>query len=575
MTLVRRIFSTLVIIAIILTLVVTSIWFYLNPTPPRQQLFVNGVILTMDQKNSVVESILIEDERIIATGTEEAMEELSSFDAELIDLDGQTLLPGFIEAHGHFPGSGMNAMASDLNSPPIGDVLSISDVKKKLSTQTNALEDGEWVLGFGYDDTLILERRFLNRDDLDSISTTQPVFVMHISGHMSMVNSYVLDQMGIDDNTPNPEGGEIVRDAKGRATGLLKETAQEDIRLEAMDVGPSRLFDMLADSVRDYLLQGVTTVQSGLTPPEQLTPLGYLVTAGLIPQRMVFWPNEELAQDIENGHITPINNDKVTTGALKLVTDGSIQGYTGFLSQPYFKQPEDKKPAYQGYPSQSAQALNEQVALWHEKGWQLALHANGDAAIDQVLDAIEQAQKTYPRQDSRHIIVHAQTARPDQLETMARLGVTPTFFPSHIYYWGDRHKNLFLGQARAQQISPLKTANDHGVRYTIHTDTPVVPIEPLRLISNAVNRQTSQGNILGEEEKISVIQALRATTIDAAWQVFREKDLGSIEAGKLADFVVLSDNPLEHAQQLETLDVVQTWIGGVKRYDRDELRARE
>ena len=134
---------------------------------------------------------------------------------------------------------------------------------------------------------------------------------------------------------------------------------------------------------------------------------------------------------------------------------------------------------------------------------------------------------------------------------------------------------MFLGQARAQQISPLKTANDHGVRYTIHTDTPVVPIEPLRLISNAVNRQTSQGNILGEEEKISVIQALRATTIDAAWQVFREKDLGSIEAGKLADFVVLSDNPLEHAQQLETLDVVQTWIGGVKRYDRDELRARE
>ena len=348
MTLVRRIFSTLVIIAIILTLVVTSIWFYLNPTPPRQQLFVNGVILTMDQKNSVVESILIEDERIIATGTEEAMEELSSFDAELIDLDGQTLLPGFIEAHGHFPGSGMNAMASDLNSPPIGDVLSISDVKKKLSAQTNALEDGEWVLGFGYDDTLILERRFLNRDDLDSISTTQPVFVMHISGHMSMVNSYVLDQMGIDDNTPNPEGGEIVRDAKGRATGLLKETAQEDIRLEAMDVGPSRLFDMLADSVRDYLLQGVTTVQSGLTPPEQLTPLGYLVTAGLIPQRMVFWPNEELAQDIEHGHITPIYNDKVTTGALKLVTDGSIQGYTGFLSQPYFKQPKDKKPAYQG-----------------------------------------------------------------------------------------------------------------------------------------------------------------------------------------------------------------------------------
>ncbi|WP_062262295.1 amidohydrolase [Endozoicomonas arenosclerae] len=575
MTLVRRITWILVSTAIILALIGASTWFYLNPTPPRQQLFTNGVILTMDQDNSVVESILVEDDRIIAIGTEEAMEEMASFDATVVDLDGMTLLPGFIEAHGHFPGSGLDAMAADLNSPPIGDVLSISDIKKKLNDQARSLDKDEWILGFGFDDTLILERRFLNRDDLDSISTTQPVFVMHISGHMSIVNSFVLDQMGIDDNTPNPEGGEIVRDAKGRATGLLKETAQENIRHEALNAGPSRLFDMLADSVRDYLLQGVTTVQSGLTPPEQLTPMGYLVTAGLIPQRMVFWPDEDLARDIEQGQINPINNDKVTTGALKLVTDGSIQGYTGFLSQPYFKQPKDKKATYQGYPSQSPQALKDQVAQWHQRGWQLALHANGDAAIDQVLDAIEQAQKDHPREDTRHIIVHAQTARHDQLERMAKLGVTPTFFPSHIYYWGDRHKNLFLGQDRANQISPLKSASDKGVRYTIHTDTPVVPIEPLLLVSNAVNRETSQGNTLGEAEKISVIQALRATTIDAAWQVFREQDIGSIEPGKLADFVVLSDNPLEHARELETLDVVQTWIGGVKRYDRDQFRTRE
>ena len=459
MKLLRRMSRLLLLLIVLTGIIGSSIWFYLNPLPPRQQLFVNGTIMTMDSANSVAQAMLVEDDRIIATGTEDAMNELASFDAMVVDLEGQTMLPGFIEAHGHFPGSGLDAVAADLNSPPIGDVLSISDVKKKLQHQAQTLPEDEWLIGFGYDDTLVLEKRFLNRDDLDSISTTQPVFVMHISGHMSMVNSFVLEQMGIDDTTPNPEGGEIVRDANGRATGLLKETAQEPVRKQAMQLAPGRLLDVLADGIQDYILQGVTTVQSGLATPEQLLPLGLMATVGIIPQRVIFWPDEDLAEALDRGDSDPINNDKVSTGALKLVTDGSIQGYTGFLSSPYFKPAKGKKKSFPGYPSMSADALKQLVAKWHTKGWQLALHANGDAAIDQVLDAIELAQQSAPREDARHIIVHAQTARPDQLERMAELAVTPTFFPSHIYYWGDRHRSTFLGKRSRSTNKPFKNSN--------------------------------------------------------------------------------------------------------------------
>lgn len=571
MRLLFRLLGVLSIVATVLALVAYSVWDYLNPSPPSQQLLINATVLTMDKTNTIAEAVLLEDDRILATGSQDVLEEMAEFNVDVIDLEGMTLVPGFIEAHGHFPGSGLDAISADLNSPPLGDTLSVSDVIKKLKSQASKLEEGEWITGFGFDDTMILEKRFLTRDDLDQVSTEHPVFVMHISGHMSMVNSLVLNQMGISEQTPNPDGGEIVRDKQGRPTGLLKETAQDPVRDQAMNPSLSSFLDLLANGVEDYLIQGVTTVQSGLAPPEQLMPMGVLATLGIIPQRLVFWPDEELAEALQTGEAEVINNEKVTTGALKLITDGSIQGYTGFLTTPYHKKSKDKPSEYQGYPTMKQEELNQLVATWHSRGWQLALHANGDAAIDQVIQAIELAQSNHPRSDARHIIVHAQTARIDQLEKMAQLGITPSFFPSHIYYWGDRHHSIFLGEERASQISPLKSATEAGVRYTIHTDTPVVPIEPLRLISNAVERKTLKGKVLGEEEKISVTQALRATTIDAAWQIFREDDLGSIEPGKLADFAVLSDNPLDHPERIDELQVVQTWIGGVKRYDSGEL----
>jgi predicted amidohydrolase YtcJ len=289
-----------------------------------------------------------------------------------------------------------------------------------------------------------------------------------------------------------------------------------------------------------------------------------------VPLRLVVWPDVSLARAIDDGQVTLKQTDKFTVGAAKIISDGSIQGYTGYLTTPYFVLPEDASQDYRGYPTLTADELADIVKDLHARGWQVAVHANGDAAIDATIDAVAQAQRAFPRDDPRHIVVHAQMTRDDQLEPYRVLGMTPSFFPAHVYYWGDRHRDIFLGPVRAARISPLKTAMGKRVRYTIHLDTPVVPIDPLLLVWTASRRETSSGKVLGAEERIDVMQALRATTIDAAWQVFQEDNRGSIEPGKLADLVVLSGDPLADPDALRELVVEKTLIGGVVVFARQE-----
>jgi predicted amidohydrolase YtcJ len=246
---------------------------------------------------------------------------------------------------------------------------------------------------------------------------------------------------------------------------------------------------------------------------------------------------------------------------VKLIADGSIQGYTGYLSEPYYVPPGDDLE-YRGYPRIPRDELIEQVGRFHEAGMQLAVHGNGDASIDDILDAFEEAQRRNPREDTRHIIIHAQMARDDQLQRMAELGVIPSFFSLHTFYWGDRHREIFMGPERAARMSPAASAIRHGVRFTIHCDSPVVPMEPLRLVWSAVNRKTRSGFVVGEAERISPMQALRAVTIDAAYQHFEDADKGSLEPGKLADLVILSRNPLEDPDTIDQIEVVETIVGG-------------
>ncbi len=545
-------------------------WLRLHPAPPGLQVWTNGRILTMDAEARQATALVIEGNRIVAVGSDEEVQHWVT-DADVVrDLEGRAVLPGFIEAHGHFPGAGLVAIAADLNSPPIGEVKTIPEALEALR-ETNATQPGDgWLIGFGYDDTMLEERRHFTREELDTVSTTRPILAMHISAHMAVVNSLALERFGIGPDSPDPPGGEIRKDpVTGQPTGLLIETAARPLQMAALDMPPLQQIAVVLSAAQTYAEQGFTTVQNGLAPLEQIKGMSGGSKVGLIPERMVLWPKDELALEVAEGKLdlARYGSDRVYIGAAKLVGDGSIQGYTGFLSEPYY-QPGEHAADYRGYPNIDAETLGAQVKAIHCSGQQLAVHGNGDAAIDRFLDAWEAALEACPADDARPILVHAQMARAEQLERMKRLGVTPSFFSAHVYYWGDRHRDIFLGPERAARISPAASAVELGIPFTTHLDTPIVPIDSMLQLWAPVVRETSSGQTLGPDERISVEQALRTMTSDAAWQLRLEDQIGSIEPGKLADLVILSKNPLDYDGDLRDIEVEQTLVGGVTIYER-------
>jgi predicted amidohydrolase YtcJ len=561
----RRALMALVAIA-----VGVGVWMLLQR--PGRTLYLGGPILTMDGANRVVEALAVDGERIAATGEEPELREWAErTGARIIDLEGRALVPGFIDAHGHFPGAGLLEVHVDLNSPPIGPVERIDDLVALLAARAAETSSGDWIVGMGYDDTLLEERRHPTRRDLDRASQEHAIAVLHISGHLAVTNSRGLERLEIDRDTPDPEGGLIRRDPEtGEPDGVLEETAMHGVQ-EQLLPGLLGGLRMVRSAGELYVSQGVTTAQSGVTPSGLMRSLTWLSRLGVIPVRLVLWPDAATAEAMLDGSFSYDSFDplRVRTGAVKLFGDGSIQGYTGYLSEPYFVPPGDD-PDYRGYPRAPREELIEQVVRFHSAGLQVAVHGNGDAAIDDILEAFETAQRAHPRGDARHVVIHAQMTRDDQLDRMAELGVIPSFFSLHTFYWGDRHRRIFMGPDRAARMSPAASATLRGVPFTIHCDTPVVPMEPLRLVWSAVNRRTRSGFTVGEAERIDIMQALRAVTIDAAWQHFEEADKGSLEPGKLADLVILDRSPLEDPEGVDRIRVLETVIGGRSVYRAED-----
>ena len=525
----------------------------------------------MDADNRIVQALSTRDDRIEALGSTEDIMALVGDDTEVIDLRGRAVLPGFVDAHGHFPGSGMVVISADLNSPPIGDKKTMAEVLAAVREEAGRRDPGEWVTGFGYDDTLLAEKRHPTRAELDAISTEHPISIMHISGHMLVANSMALDMVGISADTPDPEGGVIGRrPGSNEPNGLLEETARMPVINLMQDLRLTDTYRLFKYAAVEYLHRGVTTAQSGGVTPELAMGLSLFSKIGVVPQRLVLFPFEDaFGEDLLNGEFDAgkYATDRVHVGPVKLVADGSIQGYTGYLSHPYHV-PYHGDEDYRGYPSILRDKLFDKVGKLHKAGYQLAIHGNGDESIEDILDAFEAAQQAYPVEDPRMVLIHSQMAREDQVQRMKDLGVTPSFFTAHTWYWGDRHRDIFMGPERAAVMSPHGWAKEYGVRASSHLDTPVVPMEPLQAVWSQVYRQTFGGDVLGPEQRIGVMEALRSVTIDAAWQVFKEDDLGSLEVGKLADLVVLSGNPLDDPENMRDLKVERTVIGGVSHYVR-------
>ncbi|MDB2644575.1 amidohydrolase [Luminiphilus sp.] len=564
--------TLLILLAFLGGLVVLAAIATRPPSAPEHEIYVNGNVLTMDAAGTVSEAVSLREGLIESVGSSEEMLALAGDNTVVVDLRGRTVLPGFIDAHGHFPGSGQTVFSADLNSPPIGEVTHLSQLLERLTRLGQTRTDG-WIIGHGYDDTLLAERRHPNRDDLDKVSADRPVAIIHVSGHLAVVNSAALAILGIDAESLDPEGGVIVRepdsDGGRRPNGVLEETAARAVWEYTLDLSAMDALRMTTQAAEEYLAAGVTTASAGGMPTTVATLLGFLSQLNQFPQRVALFPLfEEVGEQLLNSSATldSFARARVSVPRVKIIADGSIQGYTGYLSAPYHE-PYKGEADYRGYASVPREILFEQVAGLYERRIQVAIHCNGDASIEDGLDAIEYAMQQHPWPEARPLMIHAQMTREDQIARMAELGVTPSFFSAHTYYWGDRHAAIFMGPERAANMSPARWAQEAGVRFSSHLDTPVTPMLPLQAVWSQVERKSTSGTIIGPGQRIDRLSALRAVTIDAAWQVFMDDVIGSIEPGKDADLVVLSDNPLT-APDLRSLKVDRTIIAGATVYRR-------
>ncbi len=429
----------------------------------------------------------------------------------------------------------------------MGAIETMDDLVESLRVRAVELPDGAWVSGRGYDDTLLAERRHPTRIDLDRVSTRHPIYIGHTSGHLGVANSLALELAGITRETPDPSGGVIRRDPEtGEPNGVFEESGGLVSRLVPPPTA-QQIMEGYRVAVEDYIEDGVTTAVIAGGGRRALEGLQRARAAGILSLRVITMmsrgsPGQPSAAE-SGGIVSGFGDSYLKLGAIKIVQDGSNQGYTGYFTEPYHT-PFNGDAEYRGYPRRSREDLTTMVRELHEDGYQIAIHANGDAAIDDVIHAFREAQRAFPREDARHRIEHCQMVRADQLDAIAELGLSPSFFVGHVYYWGDRHRDIFMGPERAAGISALHSAIARGIRFTVHDDTPVAPVDPLQLVWVSVNRKTRSNQVLGPAERISPYQALRAITIDAAWQNFEEEYKGSIAPGKLADFVILDAKPL-------------------------------
>lgn len=533
------------------------------------KVYYNGNIITMNAQQKFATAFALSGDRILKVGSDLEMQALINKDTECINLAGRTVVPGFYDGHSHMSMAGcvyLNTVLLGSNKYN-GNCPTIQDCKDKIKAYLENHPDLKCLIGWGYDDTAIAEKRALYKEELDEISTEIPIFISHISGHISYVNSKVYELSGIDENTPDPPGGHIQHREDGSLNGILEENAMRFVRIKELDASFGRggdIVESIAFASEIYAKAGITTANEGAAMGAEFLKQVYrAVDQNRLKVRLTVVP----FSDVQEETYAIVRPDKmVSVHGEKIIEDGSIQAYTAYLSEPYYDtagRPKD----YRAYPGYSAEALKEKIKAVYAAGHQAVCHCNGDAAIDDYLDAIEEAQKLYPRENERPIIIHAQTARRDQIKRMKKLHATPSFFQIHTYYWGDRHMNIFLGPERGANISPTRWAQEENLPFSLHCDTPVVPQTPLLAIWSAVNRLSDAGNPVGQHQAIEVYEALKAHTLYAAYQYFEEDLKGSLEIGKYADFVILDRDILTCPKpEIKDIQILQTVVGGEVMY---------
>lgn len=531
----------------------------------------NGNILTMKGDEAVyAKAIEIRDNTImkIAYTEEDEKSIIDNVYAEVIDLEGKTLMPGFIDSHSH-----LVRFAQALTTVDLSGVTNILEIAQRITNyiEINKLNPDAWVIGFGYDNNMLPDKKNPNRDDLDKISDTHPIFLTHTSGHVGSMNSKALEIFGVDENTPDIEGGVIERYPDSRKpTGYMEETAfmhyssQIDFALTDED-----LMNFINQAEDIYLGYGITTAQDSLISTAEFPLINNMITNNRFKMDIIGFIDLKTSASIaeENKDMIGVYKNKFKIGGYKIFLDGSPQAKTAWLEEPYI----DEHSKYRGYGIYDDAAVEKYIEKSLDDQMQLQAHCNGDAAAEQYINAFSNVMmRRNTTNNYRAVLIHSQIVKENQYTSMSNLNIIPSIFVAHVYHWGDIHL-ANLGMERASQISASKTALDNNLPFTYHQDTPVIKPDMLETIWCAVNRITKDGVLLGENQKVTPYEALKAITINAAYQNKEENLKGTIEEGKLADLVILSDNPITcDPMSIKDIEILETIKEGKTLYKKNE-----
>ena len=517
----------------------------------------NARVLTIDNNMPQAEAFAVKGDRFVAVGATSDIRNLASSRTEIIDAEGMTITPGFIDAHSHPAGAGVNELVQ-VNA----DLRSVSAIAGALRARADATPQGQWIRAFKYDDTKLSEGRPINRFDIDALVPDHPVAVSHRGGHTSVYNSMALAMAGVTSETPDPPGGRFYRDSNGALTGLV--------------AGPARsVFNSLipSDSTREQRKDGVKLItelmtKSGLTSVHQTGAsrndmLAYqdARAEGNMRFRMYLFPRGQLFNDLVNAGVRSGMGDEVfRIGAVKFTADGSASERTMRMSTPFEGRPDDYGLLYM-----TEEEIHESVENAHRNDFQVAIHANGDVTIEMVLNAYQRVQELWPRKNPRHRIEHCSLVNPELLTRIKNLGVIPAPFYTYIHYHGN--KWVEYGEEKMRWMFAHRSFLDYGIPVAPASDYTPGPYEPMMAIQSMVTRKDFDGRIWGPNQRITIDEALRICTMNGAYASFEEDIKGSISVGKLADFVILANDPHDvDPDEIKNIEIVRTVVGGTTMY---------
>jgi len=548
-----------------------------------ERIWTGGSILTMDDSAMRAEAVAEAGGRILAVGSRAEVMRTRGPKTQVIDLQGRTLVPGFVDAHGHMIMGGLQALSANLLAPPDGEVTDIASLQETLRSWAKANAESvakvNVIIGFGYDPATLKELRHPTRDDLDAVSKDVPVAIVHQSGHLSAVNSKALEIAGVTAASQDPPGGVIRRrEGSQEPDGVLEENASSAVLVKLLaNLGPQGLKTFAREGANLWASFGYTTAEEGRASPGVTKVLQQVAAEGGIPVDVMVYPDMLGDRDFIKANQSRTYVNRIRVAGAKLSLDGSPQGFTAWRDRPYYKPVGNYPPGYSGYPAVTAEQAFDAILWASENGVQVLAHANGERASDLLIAAHQAAQARFPEaRKLRPVLIHGQFLREDQLEAFERLGVIPSFFPMHTFYWGDWHLDHTAGPVDGMNISPTGWAMARNMIFTSHHDAPVAFPNSMRVLDATVTRRArGSGRIVGPEHRVDPITGLKALTIWSAYAHHEETSKGSLEPGKLADFVILSADPTAVAPtSIADIKVVETIKEGTTIFRLDPAKAK-